>query len=49
MSNNKEPSSSTIQSYVDQAVGAAQSALGSLTGSTADKVRQNNHMCIYTV
>jgi len=37
MSSGKEPSSSSIQSYVDQAVGAAQSALGSLTGSTADK------------
>jgi hypothetical protein len=38
MSDGKEPSTSTLQSYVDQAVGAAQSALGSLTGSTADKV-----------
>jgi len=37
MSDGKEPSTSTLQSYVDQAVGAAQSALGSLTGSTADK------------
>ncbi|KFX99659.1 hypothetical protein O988_03712 [Pseudogymnoascus sp. VKM F-3808] len=27
---------STIQSYIDSATGAAQSALGSLTGSTAD-------------
>lgn len=29
---------STLQSYVDSAVGAAQSALGSITGSSADKV-----------
>jgi hypothetical protein len=29
---------STLQSYVDQATGAVQSALGSLTGNTADKV-----------
>jgi hypothetical protein len=29
---------STIQSYIDSATGAVQSALGGLTGSTADKV-----------
>jgi uncharacterized protein YjbJ (UPF0337 family) len=34
MSNNN---TSTIQSYVDSAVGAAQSAFGSLTGNTADQ------------
>jgi len=36
---------STLKSYVDSAVGAAQNALGNLTGSTGDqaegKVRQN--------
>jgi hypothetical protein len=37
MSNNKDQTS-TLQSYVDSATGAAQSVLGSLTGSTADKV-----------
>lgn len=31
----KQPS--TLQSYVDSATGAAQSVLGSLTGSTGDK------------
>ena len=30
--------SSTAQSYIDAAKGAAQSVLGSVTGSTADKV-----------
>ncbi|KAI9823749.1 MAG: hypothetical protein M1832_002306 [Thelocarpon impressellum] len=33
---------STLKSYVDSATGAAQSALGSLTGSTADKVQGEN-------
>jgi hypothetical protein len=37
MSSNKDQTS-TLQGYVDQATGAVQSALGSLTGSTADKV-----------
>jgi len=37
MSTNKDQSSSA-QSYLDQATGAVQSALGSLTGNTADKV-----------
>ncbi|KAF2126854.1 hypothetical protein P153DRAFT_296627 [Dothidotthia symphoricarpi CBS 119687] len=36
MSTNKDQTS-TLSSYVDQATGAVQSALGSLTGSTADK------------
>lgn len=36
MSDSNQPS--TLQSYVDSATGAIQSALGSLTGSTADKV-----------
>jgi hypothetical protein len=30
---------STVKSYLDSAVGTAQSVLGSLTGSSADKVR----------
>jgi uncharacterized protein YjbJ (UPF0337 family) len=38
MSSNNKDQTSTLQSYVDSATGAAQSALGSLTGSTADKV-----------
>ena len=29
---------STLKSYIDSAVGTAQSALGSLTGNTGDKV-----------
>lgn len=37
MSTSKDQTS-TAQSYLDQATGAVQSALGSLTGSTADKV-----------
>lgn len=36
MSDNKAQAS-TLQSYVDQASGAVQSALGSLTGNTADQ------------
>ncbi|TVY37536.1 hypothetical protein LOCC1_G006223 [Lachnellula occidentalis] len=32
-----DKNTSTLQSYVDSATGAAQSALGSLTGSSADK------------
>jgi uncharacterized protein YjbJ (UPF0337 family) len=39
MSSNNKDQTSTLQGYVDQATGAVQSALGSLTGSTADKVR----------
>jgi hypothetical protein len=39
MSSNNKDQTSTLQSYVDSATGAVQSALGSLTGSTADKVR----------
>jgi hypothetical protein len=38
MSSN-DGSSSTIQSYVDSAVGAAQNTLSSITGNPADKVR----------
>ncbi|KAF9692800.1 hypothetical protein EKO04_008984 [Ascochyta lentis] len=41
MSNNKDQTSSA-QSYLDQATGAVQSALGSLTGSTADKAQGEN-------
>jgi uncharacterized protein YjbJ (UPF0337 family) len=37
MSSNKDHTS-TPQSYLDQATGAVQSAIGSLTGNTADKV-----------
>jgi len=37
MSSNKD-ATSTPQSYMDKATGAVQSAIGSLTGSTADKV-----------
>lgn len=37
---------STLQSYVDTATGYAQSALGSVTGSQADKVCTNH---IFTV
>ena len=33
-----DKNTSTLQSYLDQASGMAQSALGSLTGNTADKV-----------
>lgn len=36
-SNNSNPNPSTLQSYIDSATGTIQSALGSLTGSTADK------------
>ncbi|KAI9644188.1 hypothetical protein NHQ30_007542 [Ciborinia camelliae] len=32
-----DKNTSTLQSYIDSASGAAQSALGSITGSTADK------------
>ncbi|KAH8722572.1 hypothetical protein GQ44DRAFT_686709 [Phaeosphaeriaceae sp. PMI808] len=41
MSSNKDQTS-TLQSYVDQATGAVQSALGSVTGSSADKVQGEN-------
>jgi len=41
MSTSKDQTS-TGQSYLDQAKGAAQSALGSLTGSTADKAQGEN-------
>lgn len=39
MSSNNKDQTSTLQGYVDQATGAVQSALGSITGSTADQVR----------
>jgi len=39
-----DKNTSTLQSYVDSASGAIQSAIGSLTGSTGDKVSSyNNH------
>ncbi|KAF3010030.1 hypothetical protein E8E13_011472 [Curvularia kusanoi] len=41
MSTSKDQTS-TGQSYLDQAAGAVQSALGSLTGSTADKAQGEN-------
>ncbi|KAJ4409263.1 hypothetical protein N0V91_002619 [Didymella pomorum] len=41
MSPNKDQTSSA-QSYLDQATGAIQSAVGSLTGSTADKAQGEN-------
>ncbi|KAF1833414.1 hypothetical protein BDW02DRAFT_552674 [Decorospora gaudefroyi] len=41
MSDNKD-ATSTSQSYLDQATGAVQSALGSVTGSTADKAQGEN-------
>ncbi|EEA27241.1 hypothetical protein TMatcc_004476 [Talaromyces marneffei ATCC 18224] len=37
MSSNDAPGSSTIQSYVDSAVGAAQNVLSSITGNPADQ------------
>ncbi|KAF2822118.1 hypothetical protein CC86DRAFT_458629 [Ophiobolus disseminans] len=39
MSSNNKDQTSTLQGYVDQATGAVQSALGSLTGSTTDQVQ----------
>ncbi|KAH7380312.1 hypothetical protein DE146DRAFT_761045 [Phaeosphaeria sp. MPI-PUGE-AT-0046c] len=42
MSSNNKDQTSTLQGYVDQATGAVQSALGSLTGSTADQVQGDN-------
>lgn len=33
-----DKNTSTLQSYVDSATGAVQSALGSITGSAPDKV-----------
>jgi hypothetical protein len=39
MSDKNAAPPSTLQSYVDSATGAVQSALGSLTGNTADQVR----------
>ncbi|KAL1601128.1 hypothetical protein SLS59_005280 [Nothophoma quercina] len=41
MSTNKDQTS-TGQSYLDQATGAIQSAIGSLTGSTTDKAQGEN-------
>ncbi|KAJ4370329.1 hypothetical protein N0V86_009066 [Didymella sp. IMI 355093] len=41
MSTNKDQTSSA-QSYLDKATGAVQSAVGSLTGSTADKAQGEN-------
>jgi hypothetical protein len=43
MSSHNKDQTSTLQGYVDQASGAVQSALGSLTGSTADQVRFASH------
>ena len=37
---------STLKSYVDSATGAAQSAIGSLTGNTSDQVRFQNISCL---
>ena len=37
--NSNQPS--TIGSYVDSAIGAAQKIVGDLTGNTADSVRYN--------
>jgi len=34
-----DKNTSTLQSYVDSASGAIQSAIGSITGNTADQVR----------
>ncbi|KAI8943218.1 hypothetical protein NX059_001242 [Plenodomus lindquistii] len=42
MSNTNKDQTSTLQSYVDTATGAVQSAIGSLTGSTADKAQGEN-------
>jgi uncharacterized protein YjbJ (UPF0337 family) len=39
MSSNNKDQTSTLQSYTDSATGAVQSALGSLTGSTADQIQ----------
>jgi uncharacterized protein YjbJ (UPF0337 family) len=33
-----DKNTSTLQSYVDSATGAVQSAIGSLTGNTSDQV-----------
>lgn len=33
---------STLQSYIDSATGAVQSAIGSITGSNADQVCSNS-------
>ncbi|OAL44625.1 hypothetical protein IQ07DRAFT_592290 [Pyrenochaeta sp. DS3sAY3a] len=46
MSSNNKDQTSTLQSYVDQATGAVQSALGSLTGSTADKAQGENRKVV---
>ncbi|KAK5116982.1 hypothetical protein LTR62_006703 [Meristemomyces frigidus] len=37
-----DKNTSTLQSYIDSATGAAQSVLGSITGSTADKAQGEN-------
>lgn len=39
MSDEAPKAPSTLQSYVDSATGAVQSAIGSLTGNTADQVK----------
>ncbi|PNY28256.1 Uncharacterized protein TCAP_01842 [Tolypocladium capitatum] len=39
MADNEKNAPSTLQSYVDSATGAVQSAIGSLTGSTGDKAQ----------
>ncbi|GAM39481.1 hypothetical protein EIK77_009731 [Talaromyces pinophilus] len=41
MSSNDNSGSSTIQSYVDSAVGAAQNVISSITGNPADKAEAN--------
>jgi hypothetical protein len=47
MSSNNKDQTSTLQGYADQASGAVQSALGSLTGSTADQVRLTHSSSVY--
>ncbi|KAF1849391.1 uncharacterized protein K460DRAFT_404619 [Cucurbitaria berberidis CBS 394.84] len=44
--NTNKDQTSTLQSYVDQATGAVQSAIGSLTGSTADKAQGENRKVV---
>ena len=46
--NPNKDTTSTLQSYVDSATGAVQSALGSLTGNPADKVRTPSLPSLYT-
>ncbi|KAN0083455.1 hypothetical protein V8E54_002543 [Elaphomyces granulatus] len=42
MSSDNNPSSSTFKSYLDQAVGTAQSAIGSITGNNENKEQGEN-------